>query len=265
MSEPENSPVRSTPPIREGTLPAQRVRWGLPDAAIVLALGTVLVALNAWLISGDFVPKSDLLRVVISGLFYALLLVCLFIVARRRGLGSLKRDFGFELRWIDLLIGVGLVIALQVANVIVYDFAIHVLGLPNENVSNVTLPKSRALAIFDALVVASVFAPIVEELVFRGLLMRAVRNFVIRRAKFEGPSTTRRAQRVSILVSAMVFAAAHLYEAQNLTMLFVLGVSIFIFGLVAGAVATRTGRLGPSIMIHMLTNGLATVLLLSSR
>ncbi len=69
---------------------------------------------------------------------------------------------------------------------------------------------------------------------------------------------------MSILISALVFAGGHLYEARNLTMLFDLGVSIFIFGLSWPPSTRVRGRLGPSLITHMLTNGFATVVILSA-
>jgi uncharacterized protein len=258
VSAPDHSPQR------EGTLPQSRVRWGILDSTVGLIFAAALIGGEYILSRAPWLPHSEGISVGIQVLFYVLILVFVILTAKRRGLGSLRRDFGFELHWIDLLIGVGLAVALQISNALVYLFAVNVLHLPVAPTGNITLPKTRWLAVLDGLAVASFFAPIVEELFFRGLLMRSIRNLVIRRAKPEGPRTTRRAARISIVVSALVFAAAHLYESRNLTMLFVLGISIFIFGLVSAAIATRTGRLGPSMMIHMLTNGFGIVVLLST-
>lgn len=250
--------------VRDGLLPSQRVRWGLPDAAIGLAL-FVAIIVGSWLLgSAAWFPRSDALGTAITAVFYVLLIGYVVGVARRRGLGSLATDFGLELRWVDLLIGVGLAIGVRVASVVVDDVALHVLHLPDAPTGNLELPKQFVWAVIVGLGIASLIAPIVEELYFRGLLMRAVRNAVIRRSRAEGAGATRRARTISILVSAVVFASFHLYEAKNPTMLFVLGVNILIFGLVAGAVASATKRLGPSIIMHIATNAFATVLVLGT-
>lgn len=258
VSAPDHSPQR------EGTLPPQPVRWGMVAAIVGLAVASALIGAQYLLARAPWIPRSDGVAVTFQVVFYAIVLAFLIVVAKRRGLGSLRRDFGFELKWIDLLIGIGLAVAVQIADALIYYFAINVLRLPVAPTGNLVLPKERWLAVLDGLAVAAFFAPIVEELFFRGLVMRAIRNLVIRRAKFEGPPTTRRAARISVVVSAAIFAAGHLYESRNLTMLFVLGVSIFVFGLITGAIATRTGRLGPSMMTHMLTNGFGIVVLLST-
>jgi uncharacterized protein len=260
VTDPHNSPPRA------GMIPEQRVRWGIPDVLVGIAITAALILANV------FAPRifpglrgQEILGVILGALFYLILLAYLILVSRRRGTGSLRRDFGFELRWVDLAIGLGLFIVIQIIDVETYNFAISVLHLPVAPVSNVSLPKSEILAIIYGLGVAAFLGPIIEELFFRGLVLRAVRNVVIKRSKFESQATTRRAKYISAVVASVVFAGFHLYEAQNLTMLFTLGVSIFLFGLLMSWIATRTGRLGPSIVAHVLTNSLAAIALLSSR
>jgi uncharacterized protein len=249
---------------RADLLPPEPVRWGLPDAALGLAL-LVAIIVGSWLLGhAPWLPHSDALGTAITAVFYAVLIAYAVGIARRRGLGRLSSDFGLELRWIDLLIGVGVAIGVRVADVIVYNFAIGALRLPIAPTGNLELPKNFVWAVIVGLGFASLVAPIVEEIYFRGLLMRAIRNFVIRRSRFQGERTTRRARGLSILISGVVFAGFHLYEATNLTMLFVLGVSILIFGLVAGVLASATKRLGPSIIMHISTNAFGAVILLSS-
>jgi membrane protease YdiL (CAAX protease family) len=245
-------------------LPAQPVRWGLPAALIGLALFIAIIVGSGLLARVPWIPHTDAVGFSLTLLFYAVLVTYIVAVSRRRGLGRLVRDFGFELRWVDLPIGVGLAILLRIADVLINNLAISTLRLPAAPTSNIDLPKSFVWAVIVGLGVASLVAPIVEELYFRGLVLRAVRNVVIRKSRFEGDRTTRRARTVSILVSAVVFAAFHLYEARNLTMLVVLGLDILAFGLFAGWIATRTRRLGPSIIMHIATNALGVVLALSA-
>jgi uncharacterized protein len=240
------------------------VRWGLPDAAIGLGLFVAIIVGSSFLGRAPWYPHSDALGTSLTVVFYAVLVTYAVAVARRRGLGSLTRDFGLELRWVDLFIGVGLAIALRFVAVFIYDFAVGVLRLPAAPTGNLELPKNIVWAVIVGLGIASLIAPIIEELYFRGLLMRAIRNAIIRRSRFDGERTTARARTISVVASATIFAGFHLYEATNLTMLFVLGVNILVFGLVAGAIASRTRRLGPSLIMHIATNAFGTVLLLSS-
>ncbi len=250
------------PHARSGLMPPQPVRWGLPDAGIGLALFVAIIVGSGFLGRAPWFPRSDALGTALTLVFYVILAAYAVAVARTRGLGNLRSDFGLELRWVDLPIGVGLAIALRIATVLIYNFAIDVLRLPAAHTGNLELPKNFVWAVIFGLGIASLVAPIIEELYFRGLLMRAIRNAVVRRSRSE--RIRARASTISIVVSATIFAAFHLYEATNWTMLFVLGANILVFGLVAGAIASRTGRLGPSLIMHISTNALGAVLLLSS-
>jgi uncharacterized protein len=253
VSDLANSPTRS------GLLPSQPVKWGLPDAAIGLVLTEAAIVGMRLLGQIPGFPHTDAVGVALQTGFYILVAVYVLLVARHRGLGRLKLDFGLELVWIDLLLGAALAIVVQFVYGLVASIAVGTLGLPPVPDTNASLPHSQVWAGIDGLAVASFFVPIVEELFFRGLVLRAVRNFVIRTAKRGGDATIRRAQWISIVASAVIFAAAHLYEAVNATELVELGISVLIFGLGAAWIASRTGRLGPSIIAHMITNGIVTL------
>ena len=90
-------------------------------------------------------------------------------------------------------------------------------------------------------VMAGVMAPLVEELFFRGLLLRLLLRTM-------GPV-------VAVVLQALVFAAVHLQPLQF--------PGLFVMGLVAGALAVRTGRLGASWAMHIGFNGLTLCLLLA--
>jgi membrane protease YdiL (CAAX protease family) len=81
-----------------------------------------------------------------------------------------------------------------------------------------------------------------EELVFRGLVLQAL---------------LAKGRMLALLVSSLLFGAVHLVNilygsAVPITLLQVLGASVFGFGL--GAVVLRTGALWPAMLIHALAN-----------
>jgi uncharacterized protein len=78
----------------------------------------------------------------------------------------------------------------------------------------------------------AVGAPIVEELFFRGLLLRSLTRWL-------GPVP-------AIVISAVVFGLAH-YELLQLP-------ALIIFGLFLGILAYKTGRLGPGMVAHSVFN-----------
>ena len=85
-------------------------------------------------------------------------------------------------------------------------------------------------------------APIIEELFFRGLLMRSIQ--------------ARWNDGLALVASSLFFALVHFQPLQI--------PGLFIFGLIAGTCAQRTGRLGMSIFAHAAFNGTAVVVLLTT-
>ena len=90
-------------------------------------------------------------------------------------------------------------------------------------------------------------APIVEEIFFRGLLLRSIFRAVQSRSSSNLSAVT------AVLVSSLVFALAH-YEALQF-----LGLAAT--GAVFGIVAYKTGRIGPTIVAHFAFNATAVVAL----
>ena len=89
------------------------------------------------------------------------------------------------------------------------------------------------------LVLTAVVAPLVEELIFRGLLYRVVR--------------ARRGIALAAAISALAFALVHFIPL-------LVGV-FFVFGLILAAVAQRYESLYPAIVLHSLNNAVVVALL----
>jgi membrane protease YdiL (CAAX protease family) len=243
--------------------PAPSTQWGLPQFAAGLgAFVGIIVAVN---VVSLFLPRGAegplLFGAVLLG--YGALFATALLASRRRGTGSLAHDFGLRLRPVDLAIGLGVGIAAKIAGVII---AIPLVGLTGGvPTSNVPAQNDLVWIVLNTVVATTIVAPLVEELFFRGLLLRAIRNAVLRgRASHPrtDPPTARRvrwALLASVLVSSLVFMVVHLYQAPDLTTLLVLGSSTFLLGLANAVLATRTGRLGPGIVAHMVFNGVAVL------
>jgi membrane protease YdiL (CAAX protease family) len=120
---------------------------------------------------------------------------------------------------------------------------------PQQVVDMITGANSQGLKL--ALVVAAVvLAPATEELLFRGVLLKALE---------------RKGERFALFMSAAVFSAAHVL-GLDLDRLWQSAVVVlpplFILGLVLARVTQRSGRLGPAIMLHSGWNLLAAFVLL---
>ncbi len=87
-------------------------------------------------------------------------------------------------------------------------------------------------------------APIVEELFFRGFMMGALER-------------TTRSRAWGLWISALFFGAVHFQPLQT--------PALVLFGLVAGWLAQRYQRLGPSIFAHMGFNAVTIAILLAER
>lgn len=96
----------------------------------------------------------------------------------------------------------------------------------------------------------ALLAPVVEELMFRGLLFKMVEE--------------RRGVRSALLVSAGIFALFHLLgigTGDPLRSAAVLLPQLFLVGLILGRLAHRHGRLGPAIFTHAGFNLIAVLAL----
>ncbi len=170
------------------------------------------------------------------------LLAATIIISRQWGTGSLRDDYGLRFRTFDLL-GVPIGIASQA---VLIPAIYWVLRVSSEDVSS----QARTLtdrAGSDAEVVLLVLmvvvgAPIIEELFFRGLLMRAIQ--------------ARWNDSLALVASALFFALVHFQPLQI--------PGLFAFGLILGACAQRTGRLGMGILAHSAFNATAVVMLLTT-
>ena len=85
----------------------------------------------------------------------------------------------------------------------------------------------------------AVLAPVMEEVLFRGILLEAVR---------EKYSSGR-----AIVVSALMFGVIHIIPQQV--------VNAFVIGLILGFIYVRTNSLWPVIIIHALNNAMAYVIM----
>jgi membrane protease YdiL (CAAX protease family) len=134
---------------------------------------------------------------------------------------------------------IGLVAALfafEIAAILFYEFclahlapSILALGIGNDHPTSAT-PVVRDLRLLLQIVVAVVLAPVVEELLFRGILLnRWAAKWGIR---------------TGILVSAGAFAVPHLSDPGG----------AFVFGLAMGLLYCKTRALWAPIAVHVLNN-----------
>lgn len=254
-------PTVTTPPTTPGflTYSVPEVRWGWWDvlygfAAFFLSLTLGIVAI---VVLQPDTGNEDVAGAFnfISGLAtYGAITAVIVVAARRKGLGSLAADFGVRFRWIDLGLGVAAGVAAKVFTFVLTAVAVLLTNHTPEQ-GNFVLSPAPLWMVLNGVVIATLVAPFVEELFFRGLVLRAARNRVLRR----GGSPVRAAV-VAIAVSSIGFALLHLYQSTDVTLLIILGGSTLALGVLNSVLAIWTGRIGAPIISHIVYNG-STVLL----
>jgi membrane protease YdiL (CAAX protease family) len=224
-------------------------RWGLGDAVAGLLVGYVLSAIAQTIvlgITGDEVDDAPLWMVAVLQVpFWAGLVGAVVYASRAKGTGDLRADFGVGIRrddWIGLPAGVLTqwpVVPLLYWPILELFHDLDVEGPARD----LTDRAGGALGIVLLVLVVVVGAPIVEELFFRGLVLRSLeRRF---------PAW------VALVLTAALFALFHFEGIQT--------PALFVFGLVAGWLAQRQGRLGAAMLAHAGFNAVTVVVLLATR
>jgi uncharacterized protein len=168
------------------------------------------------------------------------LIVGTVIVTRRLGTGHPLRDLGVRFVAFDL-VGIPIGIATQLVFVdglyrVLEAFGVDTSGLdqPAEELAD---RADHALWVVVLVLMVVVGAPLVEEIFFRGLLMRSLQ--------------ARWNDTVALVASAVFFGLVHLQSLQL--------PGLILFGLVAGICTQRTGRLGMAIIAHAAFNATALI------
>ena len=232
----EDQPVEEAEPGRA---------WGIGHVVAGLAIGWVVAYVVAGLIFtlGDYevdtLPLS-MVAVLQAALWVGLLGVPLWLVVVR---GVRWSDLGWGARARDVWGGlwVGVVCQMFVVPVIYLPPLLLFDDLDISAPARELIDKADGLGGVLLLVLSVVIgAPIVEEVFFRGLALRA----------FEA----RMRPRVALVVSAVVFGFAHLQPLQL--------PGLVAIGLVCGWLAQRDGRLGRAVWAHLGFNAVPVIVLL---
>jgi uncharacterized protein len=232
------------PPDPGGRLTASAAGWGLIGALLAIAAG-MFASVVAREVTGELVVVLVVGQLVLWGGLIAVTVV----ISRRFGTGSLQRDYRLGVRARDLPIGLGVSILMRVAVVVVALAAMALLGEDFAVADQLEPFEAERTALVVALTLSVIGAPFVEELFFRGLLLRA-----LERSWGAAPA---------LVVQAVLFGLAHATvagtAAENANLVAVLTAT----GLVLGLTARIAGRLGPAIIGHALFNLTTAVIVLA--
>jgi membrane protease YdiL (CAAX protease family) len=168
--------------------------------------------------------------------------------SRRWATGRLGPDIGLTPRWSDLgwgpVVWLGALGAQLAAASIVLVFDLPV----TSNTDAITDAAADRTYVVSIVITAVIAAPIVEEMVFRGVVMRGLRS--------------RLPMVVVVVAQGVLFGAAHVDPVRgvgNIGLVIVLsGV-----GIAFGVATALLHRLGPAIVAHALFNGMVLLLVLT--
>lgn len=229
-------------------------RWGVGDFLLGLVVGLTLSSIFAslWLsltgekqlsLAGQGFSQIGLWTGMVGSVVFA---------SRRKGAGNLGEDFGFRARWSDIGLGAGVAVVVQLVVLPGLAYLLRpLLGQPEVSGPVKDLLDQASGPAFLGLVASvAVGAPLVEELFFRGLLLRSLQR--------------RLGDGWAVALSAITFGLAHASNMPADGVVLVV-VSLTVFGAVLAVVALRTGRLGPGMVAHGLFNLLTVLYLAANR
>lgn len=233
-----------------GAAPAEH-----PTLDLRIALGAVVV-LAASLVGSkyllDWLVRYDWPIAVFTGISIAVgygpSMAWWWYASSRWGSGHPARDAGLRFRWSDA--GWGpltwlAAIGCQLAAVVV----IQLTGIPlvgnTEGIAELDEDRTYVISLLTAAVVA---APIVEEIVFRGLILRGLRS------RMGGPP--------AVAVQGIVFGLAHVDPVRGWGNLG-LALALACVGAAFGGAAYLLGRIGPTIVAHAVFNAVVMTVVLT--
>lgn len=234
----EATPVVGSPTVRS---------WSVVDFVLVW-LGGFLGA-GVFLAVGEITAGTDWAIVLGLAGQYVGNIVVFWYLARRKTDG----DVGFTLETRDFsYIGLGIFLQLMVALASrpLVERLFPDGGSPQQIAEAMSGPDASTLLKITFFTAAVVMAPITEELMFRGVLLKAVEN---------------RGRAFVIVMTAAVFTVVHVIGLdleRPLASAAVVLPPVFILGLLLAWVTLRSGRLGPAIFLHSGWNLLAAIVLL---
>jgi membrane protease YdiL (CAAX protease family) len=222
----------------------QDVEWSLPQALYVFVAGIFGAFLTTAAVLIFMGPELNVVAFTASFAGQAGgNLIAMWILSTTRGTGNFRRDFGLAIE-IKHWWGIPAGFALQIAVILVTAPLLELLfpdGAPQQEVAALTEDTTTLIERLLIVVMVGVAAPVVEEMLFRGMLLsRLVRSMPPMWA---------------VVVQAAVFAVIHLLDPSAVAAL----PGLMIIGFVLGYAAIRTGNLSLPIMLHAGVNLTAAI------
>jgi uncharacterized protein len=236
-------------------------RWGASDSIILLGVGIFSVMaltqlINMALDAGltNILPALTVFA-QIAGI-YGVWLAGMVFVSKKYGQRSFLKDFGLEIHPRDLLYGVVFGLFALWLQVTIHDFItpLSPVMATVKTDAGYGLVYPEWHTILFTIVIPLTFAPLFEELFYRGFLLGGiVRSFAAVRSNFVWGWLWHLRYTVAVFISALAFGLAHGQSYSTPTEWLTI-IQAGVIGLVLGVMAVVFKRLGPSIIAHMVNN-----------
>jgi membrane protease YdiL (CAAX protease family) len=220
--------------------------WSVYDFILIWFGG--LVGTGVLFALGVAVGDEDWITVLALAGQYIGSLGVFWVLSRRKDVGEIglainPGDFFYVALGLVLQVAIALLL-LPLANLLFPE------GRPRQEVAEVIANADTTFLRVALVGAAVVLGPFTEELMYRGVLLKALQA---------------RGRVFALVVSSLVFAAVHLAgldTSQLLESAVVFLPPLFVLGLILAWITQRTGRLGPAIFLHSGWNLLSAFVLL---
>lgn len=205
-----------------------------------IILGIVLVLLYfSSLIWGDYLPDSIKIRFVASitnDIVILLFGILIFFKELKIALKAFKNSFSAYVKYILPRVGIMFVVVIAL-NVIAMTICKQGNSVNQQTIES--LPKWYSIPM------AVIWAPVVEELIFRGVLRRIIKNNTL-----------------FIIISAIVFGLLHTVLEATIFNMIIMGIPYAFIGGYLAHIYTKTNNIASNISAHAAYNFIGAMLTL---
>lgn len=231
--------------------------WYTPDiGGLFSVLGWFLVGMIlASIVVIPFMFGGDMPLSYVMLIMYPLQFVAVFIFVRLKSSRNMAFDTGYALdsnhfgKWGGAGLAVAVVIGVLAAGLML-ELVNHYLPDTDGSIME-QMEKMMEGPLWVNLITMCVMAPLLEEWMCRGVILRGLLNYAPKTPRAEGERPRGMSPALAIVISAIFFAAIHGNVWQ--------GVTAFAIGCLFGYVYYRTGSLKLTILMHCANNTLAVL------
>jgi len=242
--------------------------WTLVDVFAGLGVTLLLSTLMTTLVGfTGFDGGPALILIAVVPIWIALAGTTVW-ACHRHGTGNMVTDLGLRIHWSDLLIGLGVALALRVVLALWATLVVAITRhVPTAGTNLPDLGAGTPLGAGGWVVVnviaVTLISPFVEELFFRGLALRSTLTSLWRRSGRKHLGSPARQPDQAAWISGLLFGLLHVGEVSTPTDAAILVPGLVVAGWAMARLTIWRQRLGPAVVTHVVFNSTAVIALLA--